>query len=131
MDRKLEKDRLDVIVGGNIRLEREARNLSRDELAQMINVTTSHLGLIERGERGTTTVTLSLLTKAFGVPIDHLFVSHHKRGGSVHDEVDPNAQANKEKIQSLMTCLGPAELEFTLRMLKAIIAMNNSIGDAE
>ncbi|MCL2572320.1 MAG: helix-turn-helix transcriptional regulator [Defluviitaleaceae bacterium] len=131
MDRKLEKDRLDIIVGGNIRLEREARNLSRDELAQMVNVTTSHLGLIERGERGTTTVTLSLLTKAFGIPIDHLFISPHKRGHTVRDDVDPSIQANREKIQSLMTCLGPAELEFTLRMLKAIIAMNNSMEDVD
>lgn len=131
MDRQLEKDRLDAIIGGNIRLEREARNLSRDELAKMIEVTTSHLGLIERGERGTTTVTLSLLSKAFGIPIDHLFTSQSKGGKSVREEVDATTEANRNKIQSLTTCLSNTEMEFTLRMIKAVIAMNQNGSDEE
>ena len=128
MDRKLEKDYLDEIIGRNIRLERELRRLSRDELAEMMDLTTSHMGLIERGERGATAVTLSKLSKTFGIPIDHLFASPRKSGLSVREKEDDAAQANCKKIQSLLTCLGEEELEFIIHTIKGVIAMNSSLG---
>ena len=128
MDRRLEKDRLDVIIGKNIRLERESRKLSRDELAEMMDLTSSHMGLIERGERGATAVTLSKLSKSFDIPIDNLFNNDQKGGLSVREERDPTSQATRKKIHSLITCLDNSELEFVIHMIKGIIAMNQSLG---
>ena len=129
MDRRLEKDRLDVIIGKNIRLERESRKLSRDELAEMMELTSSHMGLIERGERGATAVTLSRLSKAFDIPIDHLFSSPKKGGLSVRGDKDLGA--NSKKIHSLITCLNEAELEFIIHAIKGIIAMNRDLSVEE
>ena len=125
MDRRLEKDRLDVIIGKNIRLERESRRLSRDELAEMMELTSSHMGLIERGERGATAVTLSRLSKAFDIPIDHLFASPRKNGMSVKEDND--LSANTKKIYSLVTCLNDAEQEFVIHAIKGVIAMNRDL----
>ena len=126
MDRRLEKDRLDIIIGKNIRMERESRRLSRDELAEMMELTSSHMGLIERGERGATAVTLSRLSGAFGIPIDHLFVSPKREGLSVREERNVK-DANAKKIQSLMTCLDDKELEFIVHAIKGLIAMNRDL----
>lgn len=127
MNRQEKKDRLDEIIGKNIRVEREARNFSRDELARLLEITPSHLGLIERGERGTTTVTLMMLSRAFGLPIDEIFHSKNKKGSSINDGEETNTQSNRDKLQSLATCLDNHELEFCLRMVKALIAMNHAI----
>ncbi|MCL2527683.1 MAG: helix-turn-helix domain-containing protein [Defluviitaleaceae bacterium] len=130
MDRRLEKDRLDEIIGKNIRLERESRRLSRDELAEMMELTSSHMGLIERGERGATAVTLSKLSKSFDIPIDHLFASPKAGGLSVREGND-EPQANRKKVQSLITCLDDIELEFVIHTIKGIIAMNHNIGNRD
>ena len=127
MDRRLEKDRLDEIIGKNIRLEREARKLSRDELAEMMDLTSSHMGLIERGERGATAVTLSKLSKAFDIPIDNLFTSPKPGGLTVREDDNSAPQANRKKVQSLMTCLNETELEFVVHTIKGIIAMNHTL----
>jgi len=128
MDRRLEKDRLDEIIGRNIRLERDARRLSRDELAEMMDLTSSHMGLIERGERGATAVTLSKLSKAFDIPIDNLFTSPKPGGMSVREE---KSSPQAKKIQSLMTCLNEIELEFVVHTIKGVIAMNHNLAARE
>jgi len=69
LSKEMKRD-LNAIVGYNIRLEREVRNLTREELAEITDLTTSHLGLIERGHRGATVVTLTKMSKVFQKPID-------------------------------------------------------------
>jgi len=131
LDRRKEKDRLDEIIGKNIRLEREARRLSRDELAEMMELTSSHMGLIERGERGATAVTLSMLSKSFDIPIDHLFTNPNKGGLSMYEEKDFAPQANRKKIQSLMTCLDEDQLQFVVHTIKGLISMQQSSADKD
>jgi len=125
MTKVVEKARLDEVIGKNIRLERESRRLTRDELAEMMELTTSHMGLIERGERGATAVTLSKISRAFDIPVDHLFASPQVGGMSVREK-DDDSQSARKKVQSLMTCLDEAELNFVVHTIKGIIAMSNS-----
>jgi len=131
MDRRLEKDRLDEIIGKNIRLERDARRLSRDELAELMELTTSHMGLIERGERGATAVTLSKLSKTFDIPIDHFFTSPKRGGLSVREDSDSRPQASRKKIHSLITRLDETELDFVIHTVKGVIAMGNNADEIE
>ncbi|MCL2572321.1 MAG: helix-turn-helix domain-containing protein [Defluviitaleaceae bacterium] len=126
MDRKLEKDRIDEIIGANIRLERISRRLSREELGNMVGVTTSHIGLIEKGQRGANCVTLMRLTKAFGIPIDYLFSSPQEDGGSIRDGACSSLQSKRDKALSLITCLREEEIVFVLQMVKAVISMHNA-----
>ena len=126
-DKKPEKIRMDVIIGNNIRLERELRNFGRDELAEMLGVSVSHMGLIERGERGTTAVTLAVLSRIFDIPIDHLFSSSQEGGLSVHDVYDKETLINRRKIHGLITALNNAELEHIIYTIKGVVALSYSL----
>ena len=126
MSKRIEKVRLDEIIGKNIRLEREARKLTRDELAEMMELTTSHMGLIERGERGATAVTLSKLSRTFDIPVDHLFASPQKGGLTVREDDNSGPMSVRKKVQSLMTCLNETELELVVHVVKGIIAMDTA-----
>ena len=70
---KRQKRDLDWIIGHNIQDLRIEHNLTREALAEMIELVPSHIGLLERGERGATPVTLVKLSKAFNKPIDYFF----------------------------------------------------------
>lgn len=123
MDRKLEKDRTDEIIGRNIRLEREARRMTRGELAKIMEISPSHVGLIERGARGMTSVSLSILSNAFDISIDEFFVSKRRGGESVRDEGSA-VPSYRKKVNALLASLNEAELEFTVNTIKGVIAMN-------
>lgn len=124
MDRKEAKNRTDEIIGKNIRLEREARNITRGEMAKILGITPSHVGLIERGERGTTSVSLSILSNAFGMTIDELFDSKREEGSTVREDNDMTVQAYRRKISTMVSNLDEAELEFTINVIKGVQSMN-------
>ena len=129
MDRervKKAKDVLDRIIGQNIRIEREVRNLSRDELAEILDLTTSHMGLIERGERGATGVTLMKLSRALDKSIDDFFYESKDSVLVREDSNEDKLEANRKKIASLITYLTEAELNYVIDMIKGLIRLNHS-----
>jgi transcriptional regulator with XRE-family HTH domain len=109
---------LDEIIGKNIRNERQSRNLSRDELAEMLDLTTSHMGLIERGERGATAVTLSKLTRVLQLPIDNFFSPPPAL--ALREEKENGRIVAQKKINSLISKLSEAELHFVIHMIQGI-----------
>ena len=108
------KEQLRQIIGKNIREERLARNISVEEMADMLGLTAGFVGLIERGERGTTAFNLFILSNMLGVSIDSIFKSTN---------LDNESDATKskfKKIESLMTNFTDAELNFVIAMIKEI-----------
>ncbi|MCL2188844.1 MAG: helix-turn-helix domain-containing protein [Defluviitaleaceae bacterium] len=126
---KQEKLNLDEIIGKNIRSERQSRNLSRDELAEMLDLTTSHMGLIERGERGATAVTLSKLTKVLQLPIDTFFAS--PAATAVREERGSARAANMKKINSLTSNLTDAELALVVHVVQGVAKLSAATRDEE
>ena len=124
MTKKIGKRRLDKIIGKNISRERKARKFTRDEFAKVMGLTVSHLGLIERGERGATATTLSKVSKAFDISIDYLFASPDGGGLSGLESDAGRAQSYRKKIQSLIKNLGEAELEFIIHAIRGVATMN-------
>lgn len=117
-----DKARLDILIGTNIRKEREHRKITREELAVIVGLSASHIGLIERAERGATPVTLQKLAKAFDVPIDSFFAEH--------DNVKPtNGKCKNEpgvyykKVAALLPRLTEAELKPLAQIINGILAM--------
>ncbi|MCL2421702.1 MAG: helix-turn-helix domain-containing protein [Defluviitaleaceae bacterium] len=121
------KERLRVIIGENIRNERISRNISIDELAEMIGLTPGFVGLIERGQRGTTSNTLLKLSDVFSISIDSLF--YLKEGLSL-GEVDKD-DVRRKKISSLISDFSDNELDFLISVIKGVRAMNRSGADAD
>ena len=124
MDRaetRRKKDRIDRIIGQNVRAERELRKMSREDLAETLDLTVSHIGLIERGERGTTAVTLEKLAHVLNISIDSLFAPSDRETFSAREEREFNLASNHRKISSLVTRLNEQETDFVLHVIKGLL----------
>jgi transcriptional regulator with XRE-family HTH domain len=115
------KDRLDKIIGTNIRVEREMRKLSREELAEMLEVTVSHMGLIERGARGATAANLEKLAYHFKISIDTFFSESDRGFLSVCEDRASSIAANHRKIASLATRLNQQESDFIIHVIQGLL----------
>jgi len=117
-----DKIKLDKVVGGNIRTERELRKLTRDELAELVDLTVSHLGLIERGERGATPVVINKLCVVLGVTSDELF-AERSRAMSAREDHDNSTSAIRRKVDVLVSRCNEAELEHIANVTKGILKL--------
>ena len=61
------------VIGDRIRNLRNERGWSQEELAHRSDISPSHIGRLERGERGATIHSLERVTNALGVTIEELF----------------------------------------------------------
>lgn len=122
------KKALRTIIGENIRQERMARNISLEELAAILGLTSGFVGLIERGQRGATPITLLKLSTAFGLPVDRFF----KRNENQTDALDLNGKDEKrKKIDALIYDFNGNELDYVVSILKSVRAIINNCDKAE
>ena len=118
------KERLRAIIGENVRNERVSRDISLDELAELLELTPGFMGLIERGRRGTTSSTLFKLADVFGIPIDELFYRSQRSSLSYgEDEIDAR-RSKRKKISSLISNFNEKELDFVLLTIRSLRSFN-------
>ena len=117
---------LRYVIGQNIREERMARKMSTDELAEQLGLSPGFLGLIERGQRGTTAFVLLKMSDVFGIPIDSLFF------GNKSDSKKAKHISRREKIMSFTSDLSDCELEYVVKAIKGLIrfARERKVEDA-
>jgi transcriptional regulator with XRE-family HTH domain len=120
-EQKQEKTDLDIIIGKNIEKEREARNLTQHQLAELLGCCASTAGSIERGTRGATAVRLAQLSRVFQTPIDNFYASVPLF--SVKEEREGKNPIRK-RIDSMLANFSDAELEAVVQMLQAIGKMS-------
>lgn len=60
--------------GKKLRELRQERNLTQQELAEKIGVSTNYIGMIERGERNTSLLKVFKLSKILDVKTSELFI---------------------------------------------------------
>jgi transcriptional regulator with XRE-family HTH domain len=125
-DVSMTKERLRVIMGENIRNERMARNMSIDELAELLELTSGFVGLIERGRRGATAHTLLKLSDIFGMPIDNIFLTPENTARTFEEGSFRKSKTKRNKIASLISDLAEVELDFVIRMIKGLKSMNHT-----
>ena len=119
-NRKLQ---LDETIGQNVVAARKLMGLSRDELAELMELTTSHMGLIERGERGATAITLSKLSAVFNMPVDSFFAETGNKP-SYTEENNDSAAMDRRKIMALVPRLDAPGTSVALLMIQGIVRLN-------
>jgi len=120
---RTEKVSLDKIVGDNIRFARTNRRITRDELAEMIDLTVSHLGLIERGERGATLVVLSRVAKIFDLLADDLLRERSENELKQKREAS-SMDAARKRVEVFSSKLNEEELNYVSTMMKGLTTLN-------
>ena len=129
------KDKIKIVIGENVRKERVARNISLDELAEMLGLSPGFVGLIERGQRGATANTLFNLSRVFGMSIDNFFYEDQSSPLSLGEDsgkLKVHKEVKHMKIESLIFDFSDPELDFIISIIKGIRIMNRSrVDDSE
>ena len=115
-----DKARIDQTVGKNIRKERDARKITREMLAEMIDISTAHLGLIEHGKRGASLVALEKITAIFNITIDSLF-------GEATPSLCEKLSANNafcKRVSALTHQFSEPEQEFIVHTINGVKKMH-------
>jgi len=99
-----------IILGNRIREERMRIGLTQEQLAEYIDVSTTYIGFIERGERSVTLEKLVLLADCFKVPIDSLL--HEKK---------QSADTKEKHLLFLWSLASPDERELILSIINVIV----------
>lgn len=108
------KEQLRARLGVNIQKERIARRISRAALGKKIGVGAGTVGLMERGDRGVTFLTLYKLADVFEIPIDAFFYDT----GTPSKE---DSEARKRKgLANMLTGLSEKQLDFVIQTVKGI-----------
>lgn len=103
MDRKL--------LGRRIREERLRIGLTQEQIAEKVNVSTTYIGFIERGERSVTLEKLIMLAECFMLPVDAL----------LHDAPSQNPETKERHMKMLWERASEEEQDMILSIIKLIV----------
>jgi len=99
-------------IGENIRTARKSKDLTIDTLSELVGISPSFLGTLERSESSLSVETLMSICKVLGVSSDSIILNH---------EPTSELPAVADKRDTLMTLLGNAtedELSFLVDYVK-------------
>lgn len=102
-------------LGKRIRFERKKLNLTQEQLAELINVSTTYIGLVERGERSLTLSKLVQVANSLGVSVDYLLT----------DSISENTSSQEKLLLQLFASATDEEKKLILEMAKLIIKNKN------
>ena len=89
-------------MGSRIRELRKAKNLTIDEVSRKLGISSSFLGLIERGKRSTVNENVMKLCNIFNVPFEYLaFGKDDKRVNVKQSELLSNISLNDDELRFL------------------------------
>ena len=115
---KLTKEQIRSTIGKNVRRERLSRSISVEEFADMMGLTHGFIGLIERGQRGTTSRCLYRISKVLGISIDTLFEEREFDENEVQEINEEKAL--RQKISSITFDFSQEELTYATNMLLSL-----------
>jgi len=108
------KEQLRIRIGENIMKQRVARKISRVALGKKMKVSAGTVGLMERGSRGATFLSLYKLADIFEVPIDAFF---YDDSGNTNDE---SLSRKRKSLANLITGLPEKHLDYMIQMAKGL-----------
>ena len=68
------KSKLLVSLGNNVRLFRNKKGLSQEDLADLCGLHRTYIGMVERGEKNITVLSLYRIATALGVNLEDLVI---------------------------------------------------------
>jgi len=99
-----------VEIGNRIRIERENFDMTREKLAELLNLSPYFLGQIERGERKMSISTLIKISECLHISIDYLFfekVNVNPNNNILHSLINRCSEKEVNVIEGLIKLLLP------------------------
>lgn len=100
-----------TLLGKRIKEERIRSNLTQEQLAELIDVSTTYIGLVEHGKRSITLEKLITLASCLHVSIEDL----------LHDNIPNTQTANDIQMQSIWNQATSDEQSLILSLSKAVL----------
>ena len=118
------------IIGSNIRYERKRRGLTIDDFAKVIGMAPGFLGLIERGQRGTSVKNMVAIAQFFDISLDDLITKDLSNGGADMKDMENTRSAKARRaLRSLVSSLTEDEIVFITSVIKSMNKMNTGFID--
>lgn len=118
------------IIGSNIRYERKRRGLTIDDFAKVIGMAPGFLGLIERGQRGTSVKNMVAIAEFFDISLDDLITKDLSNGGTDMKDMENTRSAKARRaLKSLVSSLTEDEIVFITSVIKSMNKMNTGFID--
>lgn len=100
------------LLGKRIKLERQKNNLTQEQLAEKVDISSSYMGQIERGERNVTIDNLIRIANILNVSIDYL----------LQDSLIPKNYSTQKNIDDLILNRNQSEQDLALNMLTLLFS---------
>lgn len=101
-----------IALGKRLREERMRCGMTQEQTAEYINVSTTYIGLVERGERSVTLEKLVLFAKCFHVTVDYL----------LQDSVPLTASFQDKQLLSLWSSANEQERSLILSITQSVLS---------
>jgi transcriptional regulator with XRE-family HTH domain len=98
-------------VGQRIQQARRNKNLTQEQLAEIVGLSPTHISVIERGGKPTKITNLVEIANALGVSADELLV----------DVLDNTAKAESNMIYEEMAGLSPKQQSLAMKLFRVIV----------
>ncbi len=125
----MSKEKLRAIIGENIKARRIARGMTTDELAELLDLSTASITMIEAGRRGATIHTLYKLSEIFKTTIDEMF--YENSNNRLHMSENNPIIAKREKISAYLCDLDEAELDFLYAIVSNFKKLRNKFSKSD
>lgn len=106
------------IIGSNIRYERKKRHLTIEDLSEILGIAPGFLGLIERGQRGTSIKNLVTIANFFSLTLDELITRDVTNNGLMVREAGEEEFTKEDTLVSLVHSLDSGEIDFIISTIK-------------
>lgn len=122
------------IIGTNIRYERRLRGLTIDDFAKIIGMAPGFVGLIERGQRGTSISNMVKIAEFFNITLDDLITKDLSHGEAVAVKELKRASKDRKALISMINSLDDNKVQILAANAKALnkyIPSNKSKDDED
>ena len=94
-------------IGEKIRKYRKAKGMTQDELAEITDLSTNHLGAIERAEKNLTLANLINIANALNVTADMLLCDEIRTGykiksSMITEKIEKLSPSDRDKIMQML-----------------------------
>lgn len=116
------KNRMDrMVLGKRLKEERIRCAMTQEQTAEYVNVSTTYVGLVERGERSVTLEKLILFAKCFHVTVDYL----------LQDAIPLTSSLQDKQLMSLWSHASEQERTLILSVIQSVLGSSRDASSGQ